>query len=180
MPRRRARSASTIDDGARDLGSVPPPGFSDSVLERKAMKGHPSQFTRVSIESSRYENGQLLVTGTGMAGERFEDLVWYEPHGFHSRPHKGSVGYLVAPGGRREQGMVMAASDPATVPEIGEGEAAMYDRSGNVVTLGEGGWQFNMDIAIAGNVSIAGNLSVDGDMHATGDISSDSPDGEDE
>lgn len=128
------------------------------------MKGYPGQFTRVKIESSRYENGQLLVTGTGMAGERFEDLVWYEPHGFHSRPHPGTVGYLVAPGGRREQGMVMAASDPGKLPQIEPGQAAMYDNSKNVVVLSADGWAFNM------NVKITGNLEVEGNIHATGTI----------
>ena len=134
------------------------------------MRGYANQMVRVEIESSRYENGQLLVTGRGLAGERFEDLVWYEPHGFHSRPHQGAVGYLMAPGGRREQGMVMAASDPAKVPPVGEGEAAMYDQGGNVVTLGAAGWKFNMDVEIAGNVTVTGNIEVSGNIHATGTI----------
>ncbi|GLS29963.1 Mu-like prophage protein gp45 [Mesorhizobium albiziae] len=128
------------------------------------MSAFTSQLVRVRIESTRYENGQLLVTGTGMAGERFEDLVWHEPHGFHSRPHAGSVGYLIAPGGRREQGMVMAAADPGRVPEIGVGEAAMYDNTGNKVVLSSDGWTFNM------NLTINGNVEVNGDIHATGTI----------
>lgn len=134
------------------------------------MRGYSNQMVRVEIESSRYENGQLLVTGRGLAGERFEDLVWYEPHGFHSRPHKGTIGYLMAPGGRREQAMVMAASDPSKMPEIGEGEAAMYDKSGNVVHLSETGWSFNMDVTITGNVTVTGNVEVAGNIHATGTI----------
>jgi len=131
-------------------------------------RGYPSQFTRVEIESSRYEKGQLLVTGKGMAGERFEDLVWYEPHGFHSRPHAGTIGYLMAPGGRREQGMVMAASDAAKVPELQPGEAAMYDNGTNVVKLTADGWHFNMNVTIVGNVEVQGNI------HATGTIIDDS------
>ncbi|MEP9397939.1 phage baseplate assembly protein [Mesorhizobium sp. KR2-14] len=134
------------------------------------MRGYQSQMTRVTIESSRYENGQLLVSGTGMAGERFTDLVWYEPHGFHSRPHTGAVGYLMAPGGRREQGMVMAAADAGRVPQVAEGEAAMYDNTGKVVTLGASGWKFNMDVEIVGKVTITGNVEVDGNIHATGKI----------
>lgn len=126
------------------------------------MQGYANQFTRVRIESSRYEGGQLLVSGTGMAGERFEDLVWHEPHGFHSRPHAGTVGYLVAPGGRRDQGMVMAASDPSRRPELGEGEAAMYDAGGNVVKLTAAGWEFNMDVTINGNVTVSGNIVAGG------------------
>jgi phage gp45-like len=125
---------------------------------------------RVEIESSRYENGQLLVSGRGLAGERFEDLVWYEPHGFHSRPHKGTIGYLTAPGGRRDQAMVMAASDPGKVPQIDEGDAAMYDKNGNVVHLSASGWAFNMDVTITGNVTITGAVEVEGNIHASGTI----------
>lgn len=133
-------------------------------------RGYPSQFTRVEIESSRYENGQLLVTGKGFAGERFEDLVWYEPHGFHSRPHPGTVGWLIAPGGRREQGMVMAASDAAKVPQLEPGEAAMYDHTTNVVKLTATGWEFNMDVKIIGNVTIEGNMHITGNIVSDGTI----------
>lgn len=140
-------------------------------------RGYPSQFTRVEIESSRYENGQLLVTGKGMAGERFEDLVWYEPHGFHSRPHPGTIGWLFGPGGRREQGVVMAASDAAKVPQLEPGEAAMYDHTTNVVKLTADGWEFNMDVKITGNVTIEGNVAVDGNIHATGSITDGDGDG---
>lgn len=138
------------------------------------MRGYDGQFTKVIIESSRYENGRLLVSGTGMAGERFRDFVYWEPHGFHARPADGSIGYLVAPGGRRDQGMVMAAANPSRVPALQKGEAAMYDAAGNVVTLTAAGWHFSMD------VTIAGNLRVEGALHATGNITSDSPDAEDE
>lgn len=138
------------------------------------MNGYQNQNIRVVIDSSRYENGRLLVTGRGMRGERFEDLPWEEPHGFHARPAKGAVGYLSAPGGRRDQATVRAAADPKKVPQIGEGEAAMYDAGGNVVTLNASGWHFSMD------VTITGNLRVEGTLHATGNITSDSPDAEDE
>lgn len=138
------------------------------------MRGYQNQGTRVVVESSRYENGRLLVTGTGMKGERFEDLPWEEPHGFHARPAKGAVGFLSAPGGRREQATVRAASDPKKVPALEPGEAAMYDATGNVVKLTSGGWEFSTDVVINGK------LTVNGALHATGDITSDSADAEDE
>ena len=133
-------------------------------------QGYSSQHVRVEIESSRYEKGQLLVTGTAMSGERFEDLVWYEPHGFHSRPHAGTVGWLVAPGGRRDMGLVMAASDPQKLPQIEPGEAAMYDNTGNVVKLTGQGWEFNMDVKITGNLTIEGNIDMTGNITAGGSI----------
>lgn len=145
------------------------------------MRGYANQSTRVEILSTRYENGQLLITGRGMAGERFEDLPWQETHGFHSRPHRGAVGYLVAPGGRRDQGVVMGASDPAKVPQIAEGDAVLYDQHGNIlkltqdgitvdyqsrtITHNSGDWTIN-----AGTVTINGNLKVNGNIHATGTI----------
>lgn len=144
------------------------------------MSGYQNQLTRVTVESSRYENGRLLVTGRGMKGERFEDLPWQEPHGFHSRPAKGATGYLVAPGGRRDQAVVQAAMDPKKVPEIGEGDAAMYDASGKVVHLSSGGWAFNMDVTITGKLTVSGDVAIGGKLHAAGDITSDSPDGDDE
>lgn len=128
------------------------------------MSSYTNQFTRIEIESSRYENGHLLVTGKGMAGERFEDMVWYEPHGFHSRPHKGAIGFLFAPGGRRDMAMVMAASDPKKVPQLNEGEAAMYDNGTNVVKLTAAGWEFNMNVTINGNVQVNGNLNASGSV----------------
>lgn len=145
------------------------------------MRGYPNQGTRVEIISTRYENGQLLVTGRGMAGETFEDLPWQEAHGFHSRPHKGSVGYLTAPGGRRDQGVVMGASDPAKVPQVDEGDAVLYDRHGNIVKLTQGGISVDFQsrtvehasgdwTITAPTVTIKGNLEVIGNVHATGSI----------
>lgn len=145
------------------------------------MRGYSNQFTRVEIESTRYENGQLLVSGRAMAGERFEDLPWHEPHGFHSRPHKGSVGHLSAPGGRREQGFVMAASDPARVPQVGEGDAAVYDQHGNLIKLTKDGvtvdYQSRTITHTSGDwtincptLTLNGNLEVNGNIHATGTI----------
>lgn len=145
------------------------------------MRGYPNQFVRVEVLSTRYENGQLLVSGRAMAGERFEDLPWHEPHGFHSRPHRGSVGHMAAPGGRRDQGFIMAASDPAKVPQVGEGDAVIYDQHGNVLKLTQGGVTVDYgsrtithksgDWTIeAPTVTIRGNLEVDGNIHATGTV----------
>jgi phage gp45-like len=136
-------------------------------------QGYSNQFVRVEIESTRYENGQLLVTGRGMAGERFIDLVWYEPHGFHSRPHPGSIGYLMAPGGRREQGFVVGASDPGKRPQIEAGQSAMYDNGGNVVVLKPEGWEFSTSITVKGDITLTGSLSADGGLTAKGDVHSD-------
>lgn len=128
------------------------------------MTSYQNQFKRVEIVSSRYEAGHLLVTVKGMAGETFRDLVWHEPHGFHSRPAAGATGHLMIPGGRSDMGFVMAASDPAKVPQIGEGHSAMYDATGNVVHLSDTGWEFNMDVRINGTLHVTGNITSGGSI----------------
>lgn len=138
---------------------------------------YANQFVRVEITGSRYEKGQLLVSGKAMSGEAFEDLPWYEPHGFHARPHAGSIGMILAPGGRRDQAMVMAASDPGKLPQLEEGEAAMYDNGGNVVTLTPQGWIFNMDVTINGNVTISGDLDCSGNGAFDGSVTDGDGDG---
>lgn len=136
-----------------------------------------NQSTRVEITGSRYENGQLLVSGKGMAGEVFADLPWYEPHGFHARPHPGAIGLIMAPGGRRDQAFVMAASDPEKLPEIEPGESAMYDNGGNVVRLTPDGWIFNTNVTINGDVTIDGNLTCSGDGTFAGSVTDGDGDG---
>lgn len=128
------------------------------------MSGYANQFTRVQVLSTRYEGGQLLVKARGMAGEEWDDLVWYDAHGFHSRPKKGAIGMILAPGGRRDQAMVMAAADPGKVPALEEGESVMYDAGGNTVTLKADGWHFSTDLHIDGNVTITGNLHANGSV----------------
>lgn len=140
------------------------------------MKGYDNQGTRVEIESTRYQNGRLLATVTGLAGERFEDIPVEEPHGFHARPAKGATGFVSAPGGRRDQAVIRMAHDPAKVPQLEEGESALYDGGGNMVKVTSAG----VEITHSGAITINGNLTVNGTLHATGDITSGAPDGDEE
>lgn len=128
------------------------------------MKSYPNQFKRVEITASRYENGQLLVSVKGMAGETFKDLVWHEPHGFHSRPAAGAIGHLMMPGGRADMAFVQAASDPAKVPQIEEGESAMYEAGGKTVVLKSDGWHFNTDLHIDGSITMTGGITAGGSI----------------
>lgn len=151
------------------------------------MRGYPSQFIRIEVDSARLERGQLLISGRGMAGERFEDLPWYEPHGFAGHPRKGAVGYMLAPGGRREQSIIMAATDPALRPGIAAGDAALYDAHGNVIRLFSGGATFDFESrtvtltagqwTIVGPVTIQGDVTVEGNLHATGSVTDGDGDG---
>lgn len=141
---------------------------------------------RVIVESSRYENDELLVTVRGLAGERFEDLPWTEPHGFHSRPAKGASGFIMMPGNDTSRAYVTGAADPAQrkkVGQLGEGEAAMYDAGDNVVTLTATGWAFNMDVEITGKLTVSGdvvlasNVAVGGNVDVAGSVTDGDGDG---
>jgi phage gp45-like len=141
------------------------------------MRGYKTQDVRVEITASRYKDGQLLVSGKGMAGQGFEDLPWVDPLGFHSRPKAGDIAYMRAPGGNGDQSIVMAAFEAGKVPELQEGERAMYDGGGNVVTLTADGWQFNTSITVNGDVTVTGNLTVGGDGTFDGSVTDGDGDG---
>lgn len=146
--------------------------------------------TRFQIESSKLENGQLLVSGKGLAGEAVEDALLMQPHGAASRPPAGSTGFAMVMPGRRTQMIVMGVEHPDHRPDIGEGDGALYDGHGNSIKLAVGGvifdfgartitltggeWQFT------GNVTITGNLNVSGNIESGGAMTSGAPDGADE
>lgn len=132
--------------------------------------------SRFTVLSTRYENGRLLVTAKGQAGETFTDIPMEEHHGFHGRPMAGDVGYLSVPGDRLEDAMFRMGHDPAKVPQIEPGEAVLYDGSGNQVKVTSGG----VEITHSGSITINGNVTINGTLHTTGNISSDAPDGEEE
>lgn len=134
------------------------------------MNSYRNQATRFEVVSTRYEKGRLLATARGLNGEIFEDMPVREPHGFHSRPHKGAVGHVYGGKGNRDELFFMLGSDDARIPRLKEGEAAMYDATGNVVVLDDKGWHFNMDVEITGNVTIKGDVALDGNLTATGSV----------
>lgn len=129
-----------------------------------------NQSTRFEVVSSKYEKGRLLVTAKGLKGEIFKDIAVREPHGFHSRPHKGAVGHVYAAHGNRSELFFMLGSDDTKIPELEPGQAAMYDDTGNVVVLDADGWHFNMNVEINGNVTIKGDVTLDGNLTATGSV----------
>lgn len=134
------------------------------------MRGYKTQATRVEITGSKYEGGQLLVSGNGLAGQKFENLPWHDPLGFHSRPKKGDIAYLHSPGGNGDKAIVTAAFEAGKVPELQEGERAMYDGGSNVVKLTSDGWEFNAKVKIMGDLEITGSFSAGGGISLDGDI----------
>lgn len=137
------------------------------------MKSIPS-VTRFEFDRSRYVDGQLLVSGPGMSGEAFEDLLFVQSHGFASRPPKGATGVVMVMPGRRTQSVILGVEAQANRPDLPEGASALYDQYGNIIKLFADG--VSMDFGsrtitmIGGTWNIKGDLNVEGNIHATGTI----------
>ena len=133
-----------------------------------------AHLTRFEIDSSRFDNGQLLISGRGLAGETFKDLLFVQPHGAASRPPKGAIGVAMVMPGRRTQAMLMGIEHAGHRPDLPAGASALYDASGNIIKLFAGG--VTMDFGsrtitmTGGTWNLKGNLNVDGDIFATGSI----------
>lgn len=156
------------------------------------MSGTP-YLTRFRIESSREVDGQLLVSGRGLAGERIKDRLLIQPHGAASRPPPGSIGILSTMPGYRTQSMVFGVENPANRPSLPEGAKAIYDASGNIiklmadgvtmdfgtrtVTMTGGSWNLKGNFTIDGNLSVSGDIQVGGDVTAGGSITDGDGDG---
>lgn len=137
------------------------------------MKSLP-HLTRFEIDASRFDGGQLLVNGRGLAGETFEDLLFIQPHGAASRPPKGAIGVAMVMPGRRTQALVMGVEASGHRPDLPDGASALYDAHGNMIKLFAGG--VTMDFGsrtvtlTGGTWNLVGDLNVTGNITATGSI----------
>ncbi|MER8427830.1 phage baseplate assembly protein [Mesorhizobium sp. M0195] len=133
-----------------------------------------AHLTRFEIDSSRFDNGQLLISGRGLAGETFKDLLYVQPHGAASRPPKGAIGVAMVMPGRRTQAMLMGIEHAQHRPDLPDGAAALYDASGNIIKLFAGGVTMDFGsrtITLTGGTwNVKGDLNVDGNITATGSI----------
>lgn len=103
-------------------------------------RGFNTSFTRFEIEKATETGGLQYVTGRGLFGERFEEVLRAEPHGFASSPPAGSVGLALPIGGRRDQIAVFGVEHPAHRPAgLNSGESVLYDAKGQVVFLKQDG-----------------------------------------
>ncbi len=136
--------------------------------------------TRFEIKTAVEKNGQQVVSGKGLAGEQFEDIVRVEPHGFASSPPPGSIGKVLSMlNGQRRQSLIIGVEHPDHRPaNLEGGMAALYDSKGGIIKwVGAGlvidagartittvtsGWTIN------GPVTINGDLQVNGNIDATG------------
>jgi phage gp45-like len=130
--------------------------------------------TRFEIASAKMVDGQLLVSGKGMAGEVLEDHLFIQPHGAASNPPVGAVGVMLVMPGRRSQSLMIGVEAPGNRPALPAGASALYDASGNIIKLMAGGvtmdFQSRTVTLTAGTWNLKGNLNVDGNITATGSI----------
>jgi len=97
----------------------------------------------------------------GMAREVIDQVAVMTPFGVASRPPLGSRVLLVAHGADRSQLVAIAAAHAdEALPELAEGEFAIYAKGGAVVHL-----------RLDGSVHVTGPVTVDGSVTATGEVS---------
>ena len=106
---------------------------------------------------------------TVLKDEVLDGVEHFEPHGFTSRPKAGAEAILLCPGGNRSSAITIMVSDRRVrIKDLGEGEVAIYDDTGNTIVLKQNGSiQMNSPTAVdivAPDVTIDGNLSVTGDV----------------
>ncbi|MCW3835964.1 phage baseplate assembly protein V [Sphingomonas canadensis] len=121
-----------------------------------------------------------------LADETHEGVEHVEPYGFTARPKKGAEAVMLAVGGLRGHGIVLAVADRRyRITGLQEGEVSLYDDQGQQVLIGRDGIRIvsaqgvsietegDFSVAAEGNVSIeaAGTITLDpgGAMALKGD-----------
>jgi phage gp45-like len=77
----------------------------------------------------------LQTTSDGHSGEEIHEVPMMEQFGFTSVPPKGSNGIAFMPDGYSENAVTAFLDSPQYKPSLIEGEASLYDKFGNSVTL---------------------------------------------
>lgn len=116
-----------------------------------------------------HQNGQQFVDGKGFAGDFFSQAHRPEPHGFASHPVRGGIGIVLGARGRRDAAYVLGGENPNLRPDIEMGGAAIYDHTGNIVSV----VQHELRLVHATKVTIsAPEIVLDGLVKLGGDDAS--------
>ena len=78
---------------------------------------------------------QVLATLSGRVGELFSQVPISHAYGFHAEPLAGASALLLALGGRSDCVHAIGIDDPRGRPSLGPGAVAVYDASGQIVSL---------------------------------------------
>lgn len=95
--------------------------------------GHLTRFELDGVVEHR--EGQQFVNGKGFAGDGFERVHRIEPHGFASHPVKGGIGAAFSARGNRDSAYLFGGENPSLRPDLPMGGAAIYDHTGNIVSV---------------------------------------------
>ncbi len=95
--------------------------------------------TRVVLIRTDDEKKMQTHQVKGLSGEVFEDVEYFQPYGFTSRPPRGSEAVAFPVGGDRGHLIILACSDRAVrKKDMEEGEVGFYHRNGDYVYLKDG------------------------------------------
>jgi phage baseplate assembly protein V len=86
-------------------------------------------------DASRVQGLQVTL----LAGETRDEVERFQEYGFTSHPHPGAEAVLVAVGGSRDHGIVIAVEDRRyRLRGLAQGEVALYSDEGDAVVLKRG------------------------------------------
>ncbi|MDL2226541.1 phage baseplate assembly protein [Deltaproteobacteria bacterium OttesenSCG-928-M10] len=95
--------------------------------------------SRVVLERSDDQKKMQAFQVKGLSGEVLEDVEYFQPYGFTSRPPRGSEALAFPVGGDRGHLVAMNASDRAVrKKEMEEGEVGVYHQNGDFFYLKDG------------------------------------------
>ena len=95
--------------------------------------------TRVVLTKTDDSKKMQSHQAKGLSGEIFEEVEYYQPYGFTSRPPVGSEAVALAVGGDRSHLVILAASDRGVrKKEMEEGEVGIYHQNGDFMHFKDG------------------------------------------
>jgi phage baseplate assembly protein V len=98
-----------------------------------AIKNMLRRATLVEVDDAK---GQQRVRVKGLSGEELRDVYRYQTHGFTSTPVVGAVGLIANLGGRSDRAVLLGLESEDLRPKnIGVGGSAIYDHTGNIVSV---------------------------------------------
>lgn len=95
-----------------------------------------SNLTRMELSGKvDHRRGQQFIDGKGYAGDLFEKVHRIEPHGFASHPVAGGIAAVLSARGARDSAYALGGENPTLRPDVAMGGAAIYDHTGNIVSV---------------------------------------------
>ncbi|WP_448660293.1 phage baseplate assembly protein V [Sphingomonas sp. CJ99] len=100
-----------------------------------------------------------------LADEVIDGVEHLQPYGLTAHPVAGAEGVMVAVGGLRSHGLVIAVGDRRyRLQGLAQGEVAVHDDQGQRVLIGRDGIRIESGLGVS--IETAGELSIDADTIA--------------